>query len=633
MSKTVKNYSAAIFMPATAAEEKVAEKNSLSVYSATNLSDWPFLFVDCQTTGATPDRAHLLEVGWTVAKASDTEAPKIITRLISLPAEESLPPRIQKLTGISEADMAEAVSAEIVINEIQNDLTAHGLSHAVAHWAQFEKTFLTHYFEQFAPSGRFDADFICTCQIAKRLYPDLPSRAIRAVGGYFGLSVDEMKRAQGHVEITFFIWQNLVRELEQMGINNAPDLQQWLAIKEKSVSRVKNNDGSPAESARSGAAAKFLLPLEPLSRLDLPDQPGVYRLLNSKGKILYVGKATSLKSRVNSYFTGRKGKDSKTKELISQVFDLHVSPLATPLEAALLENDLIKEHDPPYNRALKKRGRTLVYFSRDFASVSAIPDQKHILGPFPRGSTIEPLILLHQGLATNSFDPGLFWGLLDPPSIDRAITLFFAEYFDLDIKNQSSSTNSISFRQLLALGMAFHRRQLLDSLQADTRGLSLTYFIGPKAAEADDEEDALLDDTESGGLSIQGESESSADESIVELTDEDLVLMVRSLVTGAARAYAMARTLTRLLDVTILYEEKKQRRRLIFVSGLLHLSADLDCLKVAEQAPVPQFKPAARKHLNSPIDLVTYDRMRILLAEVRRVYARGNWISVTEAQI
>jgi hypothetical protein len=369
-------------------------------------------------------------------------------------------------------------------------------------------------------------------------------------------------------------------------------------------------------------------------------------MLNCNGKILYVGKASSLKSRVNSYFTGRKGKDSKTKELISQVFDLDVSPLPTPLEAALLENDLIKEHDPPYNRALKKRGRSLVYFSSDFASSAAAADQLHVLGPFPRGSTIEPLILLSQGLQTNSFDPGLFWGLLDQDSAERAVSLFFSEYkSDLDRRN----AGPITVRNLLALGLSFYRRHLLDTLAFDAiegrAALSLTYFLGPQAAEGEETEIDRDSTEEVGEGDLAGAGKDCPDperakgadyieqDAREEMSDEELAQIVKSLITGAARAYALARTLVRLLDATISYEEKNRRRKLVFQAGCLVRSEDLSQPYLAEGNEERLFKPGGRRNVAVPVDLATYDRMRVLLAEIRRLCGRGHWISLTGADL
>jgi len=96
--------------------------------------------------------------------------------------------------------------------------------------------------------------------------------------------------------------------------------------------------------------------MEPLDVRDkvrlLPHTPGVYQFFDGEGKILYVGKAKDLRNRVGSYFT--KGHtDGKTAALVRKVVDLRTIVVPTEFEALLLENSLIKEHQPRYNILLR----------------------------------------------------------------------------------------------------------------------------------------------------------------------------------------------------------------------------------------------------------------------------------------
>jgi excinuclease ABC subunit C len=79
----------------------------------------------------------------------------------------------------------------------------------------------------------------------------------------------------------------------------------------------------------------------------LPDQPGSYQFYNKFGKIIYVGKAKNLKSRVKSYFTG--AHNSKTTKLVSEIADFSTLITKTEREALILELNLIKENLPKYN--------------------------------------------------------------------------------------------------------------------------------------------------------------------------------------------------------------------------------------------------------------------------------------------
>ncbi|NPA25476.1 MAG: excinuclease ABC subunit C, partial [Deltaproteobacteria bacterium] len=84
----------------------------------------------------------------------------------------------------------------------------------------------------------------------------------------------------------------------------------------------------------------------------LPDAPGVYQFFDVSGRILYIGKAVSLKKRVRSYFSGRPDR-AKTALLVSRIADLEVIVCDSEIEALLLENILIKKHRPPFNIDLK----------------------------------------------------------------------------------------------------------------------------------------------------------------------------------------------------------------------------------------------------------------------------------------
>jgi excinuclease ABC subunit C len=81
----------------------------------------------------------------------------------------------------------------------------------------------------------------------------------------------------------------------------------------------------------------------------LPDSPGVYLFKDAAGTVLYVGKATSLRSRVRSYFLESRWMDAKTGSLAREIADFDTIVLANPREALALENNLIKQYQPKFN--------------------------------------------------------------------------------------------------------------------------------------------------------------------------------------------------------------------------------------------------------------------------------------------
>jgi excinuclease ABC subunit C len=126
---------------------------------------------------------------------------------------------------------------------------------------------------------------------------------------------------------------------------------------------------------------------------NVPDAPGVYILKASDGKILYIGKAKSLKKRVRAYFTD--SRDIKTRHLQARIGDLEVFPTGSEAEALLLENNLIKRWKPKYNINLKD-GKTYPVirltsekYPRVFRTRRIIFDGSKYYGPFPNVGYID----------------------------------------------------------------------------------------------------------------------------------------------------------------------------------------------------------------------------------------------------
>ena len=86
---------------------------------------------------------------------------------------------------------------------------------------------------------------------------------------------------------------------------------------------------------------------------DLPLAPGVYLMMDASGKVIYVGKAKKLKNRVSQYFQLGTGHNEKTRRMVSQVDHFDTIFVSSEFEALILENSLIKQHQPHYNILLK----------------------------------------------------------------------------------------------------------------------------------------------------------------------------------------------------------------------------------------------------------------------------------------
>ncbi len=132
----------------------------------------------------------------------------------------------------------------------------------------------------------------------------------------------------------------------------------------------------------------------------LTQRPGVYRMLNAAGTIIYVGKAKNLKRRVSSYFKQMHG-ELKTAAMVAQVARVEVTVTDTESEAFILENTLIKRHKPKYNILFRDdKSYPYIYVSTDkvFPALSYHRGAKRrkgdYFGPFPNASAV------HQTLQT-----------------------------------------------------------------------------------------------------------------------------------------------------------------------------------------------------------------------------------------
>ncbi|MBS1582683.1 MAG: GIY-YIG nuclease family protein, partial [Bacteroidetes bacterium] len=120
---------------------------------------------------------------------------------------------------------------------------------------------------------------------------------------------------------------------------------------------------------------------------DLPARPGVYLYRDKDGALLYIGKAKVLRNRVRSYFQS-KLLDAKTRRLVARIWDLDLIVCETELEALVLENNLIKEHFPPFNIMLRD-DKTYPFvkltrepFPKIYVTRRVMKDKAYYFGPF-----------------------------------------------------------------------------------------------------------------------------------------------------------------------------------------------------------------------------------------------------------
>jgi excinuclease ABC subunit C len=147
----------------------------------------------------------------------------------------------------------------------------------------------------------------------------------------------------------------------------------------------------------------------------LPQRPGVYRMIDAAGAVLYVGKARNLRNRVTSYFRAS-GLTSKTLALVAKIADIQVTITGSETEALLLEQSLIKEERPPYNVVLRDdKSYPYIYLTdhTDFPRLTFHRGAKRktgrYFGPFPSaGAVRESLNILQKLFLLRHCDDAFF---------------------------------------------------------------------------------------------------------------------------------------------------------------------------------------------------------------------------------
>jgi DNA polymerase-3 subunit epsilon len=521
------------------------------------LSQLEVLVIDCQATAAAP-RGHLLEIAW--ARWAATLAPTR-AHLITLAEHERIPPAVTRITGLSPSLMRAGVDAQVAWRELTDDAARLRVQPAptVIHFARFEEPFL-----RTLAAGEPPFDIVCTHDIARRLFPDLPRRSLRALAGYLGRGVGPLRRSADHVEATAFLWQELVRRLDAEGVATWDALRDWLA--------------NPVDSRKR---ARRVWPMPRQTRLSLPKTPGVYRMLRTSGDVLYVGKASSLHNRVNSHFRKQNGLDERTLEMLSQARAISFEVTSTSLEAALLETDEIKQHRPPYNVALTADDRAVWFASPDLSDRSPRPSPSCPLGPLVSAEMLDQFDAFARAERT----------ALGPTRWGPDAVTFHAGYARLCATHPELSRMDLSpHASLLRLGTRLWREGRRDRDLEDDRG-------------------------------------SEAERRVAVWTPELVQVSLEWLALRAALARRRAMWLTRLVDASLVWREPggARTRLMVLERGEIARLTDAD---PDETPPMPrgyQRSVVARREL---FTIACFDRLRVLTTELKRLVSAGTPVAL-----
>lgn len=329
----------------------------------TPLLDVEFVVLDLETTGGSPANDRITEVG--AVKIRGGEVLGTFHTLVN--PEVSIPPLISALTGITNGMVADAEPIEVVLPCLLEFL---GGAVLVAHNASFDRRFIQANLERHGYQ-RIPNRVVCTARLARKLLPrdEVPNVRLATLAAYLGATVAPCHRALTDAKATVDVFHSLLERAGSYGVLALEDLIEF-------------------PSARAGASFKKVHLADRLPRC-----PGVYLFRDGAGRVLYVGKAKDLRTRVRSYFSG----DGRVKiaDLLRELAAIDHQPCATELEASVREVRLIQHYRPRYNR----RGRNperycyLKLTRERFPRLSLVrrvqPDGARYLGPFGSAAQAE----------------------------------------------------------------------------------------------------------------------------------------------------------------------------------------------------------------------------------------------------
>ena len=327
----------------------------------TPLVDTTFCVLDLETTGATAESCGITEIG--AVKVKGGECLGTFHTLVNPGAV--IPPEITVLTGITQAMVRPAPRVDAVLGALAEFL---GGTVVVGHNIRFDVSFLNAAFERHG-WARLANPTVDTCALARRLVRDeVPNCRLDTLASRLRLDHRPTHRALDDALATTDLLHFLLERAASFGVLGLDDL---LAL--------PRLGGHPQ-------VAKLRL------TTSLPRTPGVYLFVDGRGEVLYVGKATNLRQRVRSYFSG----DDRRKigALLREAQAIRHIPCASTLEAAVTEVRLIQAHQPRYNR-VAKRWRSYSYvkltldetFPRLAVTRTTRDDSALYVGPLPSAAT------------------------------------------------------------------------------------------------------------------------------------------------------------------------------------------------------------------------------------------------------
>lgn len=325
-----------------------------------DLATAPFVVVDLETTGNRADDGGVTEIG-----AIRLEGLREVGRFESLVNPgRPIPSFVTKLTGISDSMVAGAPPLADVIGGFAEFAQGAVL---VAHNAAFDARLLDYACRRWL--GRpLGLPALCTVKLAQRLMPEQRRTSLEALSEHFGLGDGKRHRAMADAERTVDLLARFVPMLQERGAS--------------SVHHIIEAQEDPVSPRR------LEIHVRQTDLEELPEGPGVYRLIGREEEALFVGRANNLRERVLQYFLDIDHMSDRQLGMVSKTYEVSFTPCGSALEAALIEATDVHRLEPSYNRGDRHLPKTSFVkvtvrasFARVFVSSRVAIDGALYVGP------------------------------------------------------------------------------------------------------------------------------------------------------------------------------------------------------------------------------------------------------------
>lgn len=277
-----------------------------------------YAIVDIETTGGYAAANGITEISIHVF-----DGEKVVEKFETLiNPGQSIPRYIQAFTGINDDMVANAPKFEEVAENIYRLLNDKIF---IAHNVNFDYSFVKAHLNECGFS--LNSKRLCTVRLSRKIFPGFPSYSLGNLCHSLGITINKRHRAGGDTEATVKVFQLLLEN----------DKEQYIL-----------------KSLNHSSKEQVLPPNVPKEHFEkLPYSPGVYYFHNEKGKIIYVGKATNIRYRVNSHFSNNSPGRQK-QNFLRHTYAISFQSCATELMACILESTEIKKLWPIFNYSQKR---------------------------------------------------------------------------------------------------------------------------------------------------------------------------------------------------------------------------------------------------------------------------------------